>query len=84
MLSTLVVRFSKLRLGIIYSRSYIECVFRMIMNVNKGVKWWYIAEMGTEVNKAVRIKYRPFSALRIDRISQATIFSLRHFYAKFK
>lgn len=40
--------------------------------------------MGTEVDEAVGIKYRPFSALRMDPISQATIFSLRHFYAKFK
>jgi hypothetical protein len=47
MLSTLVVRVSKLRLGIIYSQSYIECVFVIIMNVNKGVKWWYAAEMGS-------------------------------------
>jgi hypothetical protein len=39
---------------------------------------------GDGVDEAVGIKYRPFSALRIDRIFQATIFSLRHFYAKFK
>lgn len=61
--STLVVKFAKLRLGIKYRRSYMECVYTMIMNVNNEVKVVIQAEMGMEVGEAVGIKWRPLLSL---------------------
>jgi hypothetical protein len=50
--STLVVRFAKFRLGIMYRIPYMECVYTAIMNVNKEVKVVIQAEMGMEVGEA--------------------------------
>lgn len=60
--STLVVRFAKFRLGIMY-RITIECVYTTIMNVDKEVKVVIQAEMGMEVGEAVGLKYRHLLSL---------------------